>query len=92
MTFMKGTVIIILCGAVSFSLAITAITAHQKSSGLSNFLIPFVVGLVEVLLFMIISMITKNKAVRRIGVIVLCGYLLYVGFALHNGKDVWLVR
>lgn len=86
---MKGIIIILICTVISFSFAITADKAPHKHSILSNFLIPPAIAFAEIVLFIAISMITKNKVVRRVAVVLFCCYMLYAGVALHHEKGNW---
>jgi hypothetical protein len=86
-TISKGIAIIILSAFICFFLAVTTDMNHQELGALVNFVWPPVIGLLSILLFVFISWITQNNTIRLIVLIFCCLYLIYVGVALHLGRD-----
>ena len=86
-TISKGIAIIILSAFICFSLAVTTDLNHQELGALINFVWPPVIGILTILLFVFISWIPRNNTIRLIVLILCCFYLIYIGVALHFGRD-----
>ena len=63
--------------------------SHQELGALANYIWPPVIGIMMIIIFLIASRITKRPLDRIVVIIVCCSYLIYVGIALHFGKDGW---
>jgi hypothetical protein len=86
-TISKGIAIIIISAILCFFLAVTTDMSHQELGALANFVWPPVIGILAILVFVFTSWITPNNSVRLIVLILCCLYLIYVGVALHFGRD-----
>ena len=89
MTISKGIAFIILSSFVCFLLAVTTDMSHQELGALANFIWPPVLGIIAIIIFLLVSWITKSYSSRLIVLVFCCSYLLYVGIALHLGRDEW---
>lgn len=56
---------------------------------LVNYFWPGFLTIASIVTFGILCLVTKKVAVRLWTLIILCAYLIYVGAALHFGKDYW---
>jgi hypothetical protein len=84
-----GISMILISAAISFILAVTVDMSHYELGALVNYIWPPFVGLITIIIFLIVTWITKNQTYRIVAIVLLSIYNLYVGFALHIEKDYW---
>ena len=85
-----GIFFILFSAIISCILAVTVDMDRLELGALINIYWPPFIGLLTVVLFLILTWITKNYLFRIAAVTVLCLYNLYVGFALHVEKIIGL--
>jgi hypothetical protein len=84
-----GILLILLSTLISFILSVTVDMSHYELGALVNYFWPPIVGLMTLILFLIVTWITKNHTYRIIALVICCSYNLYVGLALHLEKEYW---
>jgi hypothetical protein len=86
-TISKGIAVIIVSAILCLLLATTADMSHQELGALANYIWPPAIGILAILVFVFTSWITQNNSIRLVVLILCCLYLIYVGVALHFGRD-----
>jgi hypothetical protein len=79
-----GTVLIILFTILSSILSTSVDMSGYELGAMFNLVIPPMAGIGSLILFLVISWISKNKTVWIITLIILCWYNLSVGIAFHT--------
>ena len=87
--FSQGFLYLLLSGFISTILSISIDMSGLELGGLVNYVWPGFLTIASIIAFVIFCLITKKVTVRLWTLIILCAYLIYVGTALHFGKDYW---
>ena len=87
--FIQGLLILLFAGFISTILSISIDMSGLELGALINYFWPGFLTIVLIATFGILCLITKKVVVRLWTLIILCAYLIYVGAALHLGKDYW---
>jgi hypothetical protein len=87
--FSQGFLFLLLSGFISTILSISIDMTGLELGALINYFWPGFLTIALVVAFRILCLITKKVVVRLWTLVILCAYLIYVGTALHFGKDYW---
>lgn len=87
--FSKGLIYLLLTGFISTILSISIDMTGYELGALINYFWPGFLTIAAIVVFGILCLITKKVTVRLWTLNILCAYLIYVGTALHFGKDYW---
>jgi hypothetical protein len=86
---LRGILFICISAFISFVLANTIDLSHHELGAFTNFFWPPLLGMLSLVVFLIVTFISKDRFIWKFFLVVLCFYNLYVGFALHIERDDW---